>query len=250
MIIYFSATGNSRYTALKIAEITGDETLDLFSKIKNKDFSTLSSEKPWVLVCPTYAWQIPHIIRDWLLQTTLNGSKKFYTVMTCGDSNGTAGKYVEKFCTSKGLEYCGCAKIVMPDNYLVMFNSPDEEKAKKIIADAQKSIENAAEIIKSEKSFATPNYTITDRINSGAVNLAFYSMAVKAKPFHTTDKCISCGLCEKVCPLGNIKLKNGKPTWGNNCTHCMACICQCPKEAIEYGKKTSGKVRYKFPQSI
>nr|WP_264291386.1 MULTISPECIES: hypothetical protein [unclassified Dorea] len=28
------------------------------------------------------------------------------------------------------------------------------------------------------------------------------------------------------------------------CTHCMACICYCPAEAIEYGKKSVGKPRY------
>ena len=33
---------------------------------------------------------------------------------------------------------------------------------------------------------------------------------------------------------------------GKNCTHCMACICYCPKEAIEYGKKSKGKPRYHF----
>ena len=31
-----------------------------------------------------------------------------------------------------------------------------------------------------------------------------------------------------------------------NCTHCMACICYCPAEAIEYGKKSLGKPRYHF----
>ena len=38
----------------------------------------------------------------------------------------------------------------------------------------------------------------------------------------------------------NIKIQNGKPVWGKDCTHCMACICHCPTEAIEYGKKSVG----------
>lgn len=46
--------------------------------------------------------------------------------------------------------------------------------------------------------------------------------------------------------LNNIRLENGKPVWGKNCTHCMACICYCPKEAIEYGEKSKGKPRYHF----
>lgn len=41
-------------------------------------------------------------------------------------------------------------------------------------------------------------------------------------------------------------LQNGKPVWGQDCTHCMACICCCPAEAIEYGKMSLGKPRYHF----
>ena len=60
--------------------------------------------------------------------------------------------------------------------------------------------------------------------------------------------CIGCGKCVELCPLNNIHLENGKPVWGKNCTHCMACICYCPKEAIEYGKKSKGKPRYHFEE--
>ena len=35
---------------------------------------------------------------------------------------------------------------------------------------------------------------------------------------------------------------------GNQCTHCMACICRCPSEAIEYGKHSIGKPRYVCPE--
>ena len=33
---------------------------------------------------------------------------------------------------------------------------------------------------------------------------------------------------------------------GTHCTHCKACICYCPKESIEYGKKSRGKPQYHF----
>ena len=41
-------------------------------------------------------------------------------------------------------------------------------------------------------------------------------------------------------------MKNKKPVWEKHCTHCMACICYCPAEAIEYGRKSVGKPRYCF----
>ena len=81
---------------------------------------------------------------------------------------------------------------------------------------------------------------------SGPVNPVFYTFFVKANAFQASNACIGCGQCTQKCPTNNIQLKSGKPVWDKNCTHCMACICYCPVEAIEYGKKSVGKPRYHF----
>lgn len=67
------------------------------------------------------------------------------------------------------------------------------------------------------------------------------------KKFAVSDECVSCGKCASVCPLNNIVLTDGKPVWGADCTHCMACINSCAKKAIEYGKASVGKPRYHCP---
>jgi len=43
-------------------------------------------------------------------------------------------------------------------------------------------------------------------------------------------------------------MENGQPRWGENCTHCMACINFCPKDAIQYGSGSVGKIRYRGPE--
>ena len=40
---------------------------------------------------------------------------------------------------------------------------------------------------------------------------------------------------------------NGKPSWGEHCTQCLACINLCPVKAIQCGKGTQSKGRYKNP---
>ena len=50
--------------------------------------------------------------------------------------------------------------------------------------------------------------------------------------------------CVKLCPLNNVEMDGSRPAWGKRCTHCMACICGCPHEAIEYKNKTQGRRRY------
>ncbi|MBO3443886.1 EFR1 family ferrodoxin [Clostridium sp. CCUG 7971] len=248
MIMYFSGTGNSAYVAKRIEKEIEGESLNLFGKIRNCDYSYLTSDKPWVIVAPTYAWRIPRIVHEWLMKTKLCGNRDIYFVMTCGGSKGDADKYLKKLCVSKGMNYKGCKSIIMPENYIALFKSPDENEALAIIEQSEQIISDTAQYIRNNLAFPEHHVTFKDKFNSGLVNDIFYPLFVHSKKFYITDACISCGKCEKVCPLGNIQLENGKPIWGNNCTHCMACICRCPKEAIEYGKNSMGMIRYVCPK--
>ena len=249
MILFFSGTGNSEYAAKRIGKEIEDEVLNLFPKIRCRDFSEMYSDSPWVIIIPTYAWRIPRIVQEWLEKTNLAGNKNIYFAMTCGGSAGNAGKYLEKLCSKKKMNYMGCKEIVMPENYIALFSTPTEREALAIVQEAESTIDEIALIIKSKKPFSRSTMTFQDKINSGIVNLIFYPIFVHSKKFYATDACISCGKCVNVCPLNNIRLEDRKPVWGKDCTHCMACICRCPSEAIEYGNHTKGLTRYICPKS-
>lgn len=249
MVLYFSGTGNSAYVAKKIATQIQDEAVDLFCKIRTHDCSEIHSERPWVFVVPVYAWQMPQIVSDWISKTTFTGSKDGYFVITCGQSIGGAGEYARRLWEPKGLIYKGCSKVVMPENYLLMFPVPDEAGARQIIAQANPVIDYiAAEIGKAE--ILDEKVSLGGKLSSGLVNTFFYKCFVSAKKFYSLDTCTSCGYCETVCPLNNIRLVDGRPLWGEACTHCCACICKCPQEAIEYGKASVGKPRYICPIEV
>jgi ferredoxin len=46
------------------------------------------------------------------------------------------------------------------------------------------------------------------------------------------EKCVGCGQCEAVCPVGAVKLANGKASVNEQCIECGACVSECPSEAI------------------
>ena len=248
MVFCFSGTGNSRYIANRIAAALQDNLVDLNAKIKSNDHIPVQTGRSVIVVAPTYAWRIPRVVSDWLTQTALIGAKRIWFVMDCGGEIGNAAKYNRRLAAQKRLRDMGTAQIVMPENYIALFNTPQPAAAEKIVHRAEPKIADVIACIRAAQPFPAPRNNLYDRFMSGPVNPIFYRSFVKSDDFQASDSCIGCGQCVQKCPLNNIRLTDGKPLWGSACTHCMACICYCPTEAISYGKKSAGKPHYHFEQ--
>lgn len=244
MILYFTGTGNSRHIARLISKEIDDEIISINELIKSGSNNEIRSDKPFVIIAPTYAWRIPMVVEKFIKNTNLSGNKKVYFILTCGADTGDATSFLKDISKEKGLEFMGLRALVMPDNYIVMYSTPSDEENERRIKNAEEEVNKIVKYIVSGRKFEEHKTTIIDRMKSNSINKMFYKIYVKAKGFHTTDKCISCGKCEGLCPLNNIILVDGKPKWGENCTHCMACICGCPTYAIEYKNKTKNRRRY------
>lgn len=245
MIVYFTGTGNSRYCAQRLAAGLDDALTDAARLIKDGAAARLYSEKPFVFVSPTYGWRIPRIFADFIRAGSFTGSTAAYFVMTCGSEIGDAGSGLAELCREKGLEYRGVLEVLMPENYVAMFEVPEAAECESIIAAAGPVLEAGLERVREGRPFPEHRAGVIDRFKSGPVNDLFYKFCVRAKPFRATDACIGCGSCARLCMTNNIRIVEGRPVWGDNCTHCMACICLCPQKAVEYGRWSLGKPRYR-----
>ena len=244
MVFYFTGTGNSRYTAEMITKEIGDETIYINQYIKSGEQGEFHSMTPIVFVVPTYGWRMPKVVEEFIIKSKFSGNTKAYFVLTCGDSSGDSGKYARKLCREKKFIYMGLATVVLPENYIAMFDVPSKEEAVKIIEKATPQIREIGCNIGKSGYLPIEKNTFLGKIESSIVNPIFYKTVVSAKGFRVGEGCIGCGKCVTLCPLNNIQLVDNKPKWGNECTHCMACICRCPVECIEYKKKSIGKNRF------
>lgn len=247
MIVYFSGTGNSRYCAKALAKALGDTLVDATPYLRGGTAADLHADGPWVFVCPTYAWKIPTVFREFLRRSHFTGSQRAYFVMTCGAEIGAADADLQILCKQMGMTYGGVFPVAMADNYIVMFPSPKESEIQKGLENARQTMAQAAGVIQDGRDAPPVSFGLLDRLKSGPVNRAMYRFYIKPKKFRVTGSCTGCGLCQRRCPLDNIRLMEGRPHWSNRCTHCMACVAGCPVAAIEYGTATVGKARYVCP---
>ena len=134
----------------------------------------------------------------------------------------------------------------MPGNYILSHHSPHPTEVERLIADASIRTKRIAKAIFNHE--LQPAVQKAKRW-SEIINYRFlYKNAHGLDEKFTADgKCTGCGLCAKVCPVQNIKIENQRPCWRHGCEQCLACIHWCPCEAIEYGKNTIGRTRYRNP---
>lgn len=246
MVLYFSGTGNSKYVAEQLSLITNNKIVSINNILKSGDNSPITVDGDLIIVTPTYAWQMPRVVRDRILSIDFVNVKRVWFVMTCGSEIGNSAKYNKALCNKKGFEYMGTAQVVMPENYIIMFNSPPKDEIKGIINKANIVINEIGNKIAKGEVLESPKNNLQYALMSSMVNSMFYPMFVSAKGFYAKENCTGCGKCVSVCPLNNVRLNNKKPEWSNNCTHCLACLSYCPTGAVEYGKKTLNKSPYHF----
>lgn len=244
MILYFTGTGNSRHVAKLLAAALDDELVSINAYLQAGRPGAFASDRPYVFVAPTYAWQLPHVVQEFLRKAAFSGSSDAYFVLTCGDGVGNAAQGARKLCRKAGLRFCGLAPVVMPENYIALYPVPYEEEAREIIDAADPAIDAVAACIREGRELPAQSINLSGRLKSSAVNAAFYAFVVSDRGFRSTYTCVGCGDCASLCPLNNISMQEGKPVWNGNCTHCMSCICACPTGAIEYRDKTQGRPRY------
>lgn len=244
MIFYFSGTGNSYLAAKQAAAALEDELVSINHFLKKGQKGRFLSDRPLIFVTPTYAWQMPKAVEQWIREAAFEGSPDTYFILTCGGSVGNAASYARKLCEEKKLRFLGLAPVAMPNNYVALSNTPDKTECAAIMEKAQKRIASLVALIQEGERFPESPISFKDKLYSGPVNALYYPLIVHDKGFSASDACISCGKCAERCPLNNISLSDGKPVWKGNCTHCMACIGGCPTEAIEYKSASKGNRRY------
>lgn len=224
MVFYFTGTGNSLYIAKQIEK----EPISI-PQIIHGENQTYTADSIGI-VAPIYGHEVPQMVKDFLKKAQFH-TNYFYMILTYGNRHGGAAELAEQLCQECGVRVNYINVIVMVDNWLPSFDMNEQKQIDKHIP------EQLAPIlvdIRAKKNAISP-VTDTDR----AAHQQFLAGISKLPEgawqhlIRVTDACVGCGICEKVCPSGSIRVVSGKAVHTpGNCQTCLACVHACPQKAI------------------
>lgn len=258
MIFYLSCTGNTRWAAQRLADVTNDRMVFIPDAVMGDCVYHLHDGERIGFCLPVHGWRVQPMVRQFLEKLSIqrsseNGKTPYcYFLLTAGDSCGTYAEQLEQLLEAKGLRVQSCCSVLMPESYVglpFMDVDTDLREAEKKM-NASGVVQRFSEILVDRRSVRMPIHRGTmPWLLSGVLGKVFYGALITDKRFKCdTSKCIGCGKCRKACPVGNIGMVDGKPQWLHNgrCLTCMACYHYCPEHAVSFWCFTGNKGQYYF----
>ena len=241
----FSATGNTkRICGLFAGELkkSGYET-EYFAIRQGADYAPPSGFDLVFVAYPVHGFSAPRIMIDFAKGLPDGNGQGYYIIKTSGEplrANDASSSGLRRRMSAKGYEFKGEFHYVMP--YNMLFRHSDKMVALMWRAALNTVPRDAALAAAGGERF--PEGPAHARAIRGMLSFEHGGMRILGKFFRVDrDKCISCGKCVKLCPLGNITMSaDGKIRFGNKCMGCTACSFHCPQDAIKIGAMNRFKV--------
>lgn len=238
VIFCYSGTGNCLDMAKNIAERLGDT--DIIMMRKYPAVTDVREAKRVGFIFPCYGGGLPGHVERYLHDIKVSPDAYTFGIAQCAAYKGEG---LSKLNSIIPLKYwtavshqCTCIWLFPHDLMMPKMGAVEAQARSEYFAGT------IAEDIKR-------NVTTKKKLGKALVNKAEHAAwpqiaRAKGLTMSANDKCVMCGQCAKLCPMGNIKYTGKAVVFGDKCISCMACLQYCPAEAINVGNITKKRERY------
>ena len=259
---YLSGTGNTYRVACWIKDYFDGNNIETCLKpIEDADIQNDfhdSDQQLIVVLFPTHGFMPPWSMIKFLFRMPRKKKTQVLTVATRGaiwigpvkipGAAGFANFFAALVLLFKGHDIRGFFSLDMASNFNNFHPSLSSGTVKRITEKAKSKIDLFLLPIVSGRRLLFTLNNLYEGIWTGLlfwlipvfpIMYLIYAKTSMAKMMFSNNRCVSCGLCSKICPNHAIEMKNflGKkrPFWTYHCENCMRCMGYCPKKAVEAG---------------
>ena len=252
VIYYFSGTGNAFALARRLKELIPATEIRPITARETADLDGVSNLG---LVFPVYAYGPPRIVEEFIGRLQPARIAYAFAAATCAGIPAGTLRRVGRLLRGRRIVLEAGFAVRDPSSSLAQDGERDAIQRLMIAANAGRTpgssterLEEIAGVVGRRERRPLEAGNLRTRLLGGALNrLARRSFPSASARFHVAGACTGCGRCAALCPRGIIGMDEGRPVWKGACEFCHACIQWCPAEAIEYGRTSIGKRRYRNP---
>lgn len=247
LIAYFSATGNTKKCAELYYKYLTDKLIDC--KLYNIEDRNLDKDYEYdtLFICyPIHGFNAPLIVNQFAKSLERRKEKtRLIILKTSGEPlriNNISSYSLRRILKRRNYYLTNEYHYVMP--YDIIFRHTDlmaynmYEVMKKLIPlDCEDILNNKVVKLK---------YMPFGHILQLIMLIEHPGAKINGWFMKTNKNCVSCGKCERICPVKNITIKDGKVKFHSHCMMCTRCVFECPKDAIKLGLFNSWKVNGEY----
>ncbi len=240
-IYYFTGTGNSLAAARTLSGDGKDYGLVPITGLVKQDKVEIACEKAG-FVFPVYFAGLPGLAKKFIKKLEFKNDCYIFAVLTCGVPwSCYAFQLMNRLLRGKKQKLSAAFYLKTVDNFIPKYRIPPPDEQEKLAAESGKRLAEIKEILSDGRKVIEKETAFYLYPEYPMFMAASHKMDLL---FKTDGKCNGCGICERVCPVDNIRLADGRPKWLHGCEFCMACINCCPQKTIQWGRVTRNKGRY------